>query len=154
MIEVCSECFSARCIRLYVLLISHTHFRRNPHFLVSWMSRNSFLEPGAKPEGEVTATGFEPRTTKFLNKHLTIWPSWPNDWAVFWVLISTMHLTVCSCHVTYAFQSESTLFSYPNVKELLAHTSCEIWRWGDCNWSRTKNHLVFKLTLNHLAKLS
>ena len=27
---------------------------------------------------------------------------------------------VCSCHVTYAFQSESALYSYLNVKELLA----------------------------------
>ena len=25
-------------------------------------------------------------------------------------------LTVCSCHVTYAFQSESTLYSFLNVK--------------------------------------
>ena len=31
-----------------------------------------------------------------------------------------MHLTVCSYHVTYAFQSESTLYSCLNVKELLA----------------------------------
>ena len=30
------------------------------------------------------------------------------------------HLTVCSYHVTYAFQSESTLYSCLNVKELLA----------------------------------
>ena len=29
-------------------------------------------------------------------------------------------LTVCSCHVTYAFQSEFTLYSCLNVKELLA----------------------------------
>ena len=28
-------------------------------------------------------------------------------------------LTVCSCHVTYAFQSESSLYSCLNVKELL-----------------------------------
>ena len=28
--------------------------------------------------------------------------------------------TVCSCHVTYAFESESTLYSCLNVKELLA----------------------------------
>ena len=34
-----------------------------------------------------------------------------NDWAVFWVLICMVHLTVCSCHVTYMFQSESTLYS-------------------------------------------
>ena len=31
------------------------------------MSRNSLLEAGAKSEGEVTATGLEPRTTQFLN---------------------------------------------------------------------------------------
>ena len=60
--------------------------------------------------------------------------------------------TVCSCHVTYAFQSESTLYSCLNVKELLARSRREIWRWSDCNWTRTQNHLVLKRTLNHLAK--
>ena len=35
-------------------------------------------------------------------------------------------LTVCSCHVTYAFQSESTLYSCQNVKELLARSRREI----------------------------
>ena len=34
-------------------------------------------------------------------------------------------LTVCSCHVTYAFQSESTLCSCLNVKELLARSRRE-----------------------------
>ena len=61
--------------------------------------------------------------------------------------------TVCSCHVTYAFESESTLYSCLNVKELLARSRHEIWRWGDCNWTRAQNHLVLKRTLNHLAKL-
>ena len=32
----------------------------------------------------------------------------------------TVHLTVCSYHVTYSFQNESTLCSCLNVKELLA----------------------------------
>ena len=63
-------------------------------------------------------------------------------------------MTVCSCHVTYAFESESTLYSCLNVKELLARSRCEIWRWSDCNWTRTQNHLVLKRTLNHLAKLA
>ena len=35
-------------------------------------------------------------------------------------------LTVCSYHVTYAFQSESTLYSCLNVKELLARSRREI----------------------------
>ena len=43
-------------------------------------------------------------------------------------------LTVCSYHVTYAFQSESTLYSCLNVKELLARSRREIWGLSDCNW--------------------
>ena len=35
-------------------------------------------------------------------------------------------MTVCSCHVTYAFQSESTLYSCLNVKELLARNRRDI----------------------------
>ena len=35
-------------------------------------------------------------------------------------------LTVCYYHVTYAFQSESTLYSCLNVKELLARSRREI----------------------------
>ena len=34
-----------------------------------------------------------------------------------------MRQTVCTCHVEYAFQSESTLYSCLNVKELLALSS-------------------------------
>ena len=40
--------------------------------------------------------------------------------------------TVCSCHVTYVLQSESTFYSCLNVKELLAQSRREIWRWSDC----------------------
>ena len=43
-----------------------------------------------------------------------------------WVLIYTVNLTVCYYYVTYAFQSESTLCSCLNVKELLARTK---WLW-------------------------
>ena len=38
----------------------------------------------------------------------------------------TILLTVYSCHVTHAFQSESTLYSCLNVKELLARNRREI----------------------------
>ena len=60
---------------------------------------------------------------------------------------------VCSCHVTYAFQSESTLYSCLNVKEVLAQCRREIWSLKYCNWTRTQNHLVRNRTLNNLAKL-
>ena len=49
--------------KLYVLVMSRTRFRVNPHSIVAWMSRISLLEAGAKSEGEVTATRLEPRTT-------------------------------------------------------------------------------------------
>ena len=44
----------------------------------------------------------------------------------------------CS-YVTYAFQSESTLYSYLNITKFLARSWREIWSLRDCNWnSRTK----------------
>ena len=52
--------------------------------------------------------------------------------------------TVCSYHVTYAFQSESTLHSCLNDKELLARNRHEIWILSDCNWTWTHNHLARK----------
>ena len=61
-------------------------------------------------------------------------------------------LTVCSCHVTYAFQSEFTPYSCMNVKELLARSRREILRLSDCNWTQTQNHLVRKRTLNLRTK--
>ena len=77
-----------------------------------------------------------------------------NDWAVFWVLTCVVHLTVCSCHATYTFQSGSTLYSCLNVKEILAQSTSKIWGLSDCNWTWTQNHLVCKLTLNYLARLA
>ena len=58
--------------------------------------------------------------------------------------ICTVHLTVCSSHVTYAFESESTHYGCLNVKELLARSSREIWRWSDCNWTNAiKNIKIY-----------
>ena len=102
----------------------------------------------------MTATELEPTTTYFVNKHSTVWQNWPNDWAVLWVLICTVHLIVCFYHVMYEFESESTLYSCLNVKELLARSRRHIWRLSDCNGTRTHNHLLRKRTLNHLAKLA
>ena len=87
------------------------------------------------------------------NEHLNIWPNWQNDWPVFWVHICRVHLMVCSCHVTNAFQIESTLYSCLNVEELPPQSTRKIWRLSDCNWTRTQKHLLLKRTLNYLAKL-
>ena len=62
-------------------------------------------------------------------------------------------LTIRSYYVTYAFKSDSTLYSCRNVKELLARSRRKISSLSDCRWTRTYNHLVHKWTLNHLAKL-
>ena len=63
-------------------------------------------------------------------------------------------MTVCSYQVTYAFQSESTLYSCLNVKDLLAWNRHKIRSLSDCTWTQTHNHLVHKRTLNHFAKLA
>ena len=44
--------------------------------------------------------------------------------------------------------------AFLNVKEFLASGSRHIWILGDSNQIRTHNHLVFKRTLNHLAKVA
>ena len=66
-----------------------------------------------------------------------------------WITISKI---VCSHHVTYTFQSESTVYICLDVKEHLARSRCEIWSLSDCNWTWSHSHLVHKLTLNHLPK--
>ena len=64
-------------------------------------------------------------------------------------IINTLFLTACSYHVTYAFQSESTLYSCLNVNKLLARNRREILSLSEYNWTRTHNHLVRKSwTLN------
>ena len=60
-------------------------------------------------------------------------------------------MTVCSCNLTYVFQSESTLYSCLNVKELFAWRKRKIWSLSEYNWTRNQKHLVCKQTLNHLA---
>ena len=57
-------------------------------------------------------------------------------------------MTVCSYHVTYAFQSESTLFN------CLARNRRDIWIFRDSKGIWTHNHLVRKRTLNHVGKLT
>ena len=63
-------------------------------------------------------------------------------------------LTVCSCHVTYAFQSNSTLYSCLSFKKLLVRSRREIWSLSDFNLTRTQNHFVRKRTLNHFTQLN
>ena len=63
-------------------------------------------------------------------------------------------LSVCSYHVTYAFQSESTFYSCLNVKELLAQSRRKIWSLSDCNWTRTHNYLNSEHTVKCTVQIS
>ena len=56
-------------------------------------------------------------------------------------------------HVKYAFQSESALYSYLNVKELPTQNRSGIWSLSICNGARTHNDLARKRTLDHFEKL-
>ena len=55
-----------------------------------------------------------------------------------------LFIAVCYYHVTYAFESESTLYSCLNVKELLARNKHHIRSLSDSNRIQTHNLLVFK----------
>ena len=64
---------------------------------------------------------------KYLGLHLQDTLEWDTHLnIIIKKLQRAIGLTVCSCHVTYAFQSESTLYSCLNVKELLARSRREI----------------------------
>ena len=52
------------------------------------------------------------------------------------------------------FQSESTFYSFLNVKELLAGSRPNIWSLSDSNEIQNYNHINHKQPLNHLAKLA
>ena len=62
-IKLLKDILSVKFILLYVIVMSRTPFRVNPHFIFPRMSRNSLLETSAISEVEVTATGLQPKTT-------------------------------------------------------------------------------------------
>ena len=102
----------------------------------------------------MNATGLELTSAWFVNKHSTIYPNWPNGWAALWLHIWAVHLNVRSYHVTHVSQSESTLFIWLNVKELLAQDNYDILSLNHCNGIRIRNHLLSKQILNDLATLA
>ena len=57
---------------------------------------------------------------------------------------------ICYYHATYVLQSKSTLYSFVNVKKVLAWNRHDIWSLSGSNGIRTHNHLVRKQTLSHL----
>ena len=70
------------------------------------------------------------------------------------IFLVKRHYTVCYCHVTYAFQSESTLFICMNIKELHAQNRLEIWSLSNSNGIRTHIHLFRRRIFNYLTWLA
>ena len=63
--------------------------------------------------------------------------------------VENIDWTVFYYHFTYEVQSEFTLYSLPEFKELLARSRRIL---SESNEIRTHNHLVYKRKLNRLAK--
>ena len=71
---------------------------------------------------------------------------------IFSLCSTAKNITLCSYHVTYLFQSESTLHTCLIVNELFAGNRRNTWSLSDSNEIRTHSHLVRKRTPDHLAK--
>ena len=77
-----------------------------------------------------------------------------------WVLICTVHLTVCSYYVMYAFRRGSTLYSYLNVKELFAQIRRDVWSLRKCNknWAEKLSiylkEIIFYIKLHVINSLN
>ena len=71
-----------------------------------------------------------------------------------WVLLCTEHFTDYYYLVTYAFQSESCLNIWLNVKKLLGRSRRKIWTLNDWKCTQSYHHLVRKRILNQLARLT
>ena len=151
-----------------VLIMSHTCFSVNLHPVVAWMFRNFLLETGvisnlSDCNGTWThnhlVCKWAPNHLVKLAKWLSRQPFSQTDQVIelydeyFYLYGALSVWTVCHYNVQFTFQSESALYSWLNVKELLARSRCSIWTLSDCNGTQTQNHLFCKETLNHLAKL-
>ena len=127
-------------------------FRENPHSIFVLMSRNSSFKKSVMKFKLLQRDSYPQLLA--CKKQSTTLQNWPNEWALSWVLTSMVHLTLHHYHVTYTFHSESTLYLFLKVKELLAQNKGNIWSLNDWNGTQTHIHLACKWTLNHLAKLA
>ena len=82
------------------------------HSIVAWMSRNSLLEAGAKSENWIRTQN------RLVCKQTLNHLAKPAKWL-------SCVLTVCSCHVRYAFQSESTLYSQMHTDKCTVQISTQ-----------------------------
>ena len=96
---------------------------------ISDIDKYLFIEKGLRGGISYIAKRYAKANNKYLNDYD---PKKPSTFISYFDMNNlygwsmSEYLTVYSCHVTYAFQSESTLYSCLNVKELLARSRREI----------------------------
>ena len=89
---------------------------------------------------------------QFIHKRKTVVFLSHHEIQDYYVQLTNFIKTVSYHHVKYEFQNPHTIVSL-NVKELLAQSRLHIWSLIGRSMILTRNHLVRKQTLNHLAKL-
>ena len=112
-----SACIYASDVDVAVLLIAHRNILScgNVYFevIAEKLNIDSLLEflGNERAKCLLTLHCISESNGIRTHNHLVRKTNRPNNWAVLWVLIRTLHLTVCYYHVIYLFQSKSKLYS-------------------------------------------
>ena len=115
------------------------------------MPSNSLPEAGVISEVYMAATRFEPTTTYYGQEHWTIQPNLPNDWAMLWVLVFTLHLCVIIMSLASLGVNLHCRVGL-NVKEIFPRSRHNIWSLTDNNEVRKHKQFVCWGTVNHSDK--
>ena len=155
MIELCCEYLSVWCIWLYVLVMSRTRFRVNPHYSclnVKELLAQSRCKIWSLSDNNWTWTQNHLVHKRTLN-HLAKLAKWLSYfWSTY--LYGAFDWMFLSCHVCTRFRVIPHSLVVWMSRNSLYQCRCKIWRLSDCKWSWAHKHLVHKGTLTHLANLT
>ena len=152
MTERICEYLYVRCIWLYVLVMSGTRFRVNPHSIVASMLRNSFLKTNRNLMCKWLLLDwthnrlFRKGTFNYFAKLSKCY-----TWVVSTCLYGAFDCMVLSCHVRVSEWIHTLLFP-----ECLGTPCSKQGRNLKFKWLQldsTQNYLVCKQTLKHFATL-
>ena len=151
MIEPCCEYLSVPCVLLYVIIISHTRFRVNPHCIVC-LNDEEILAPSSCYISSLSSRNEIPTHNHLIRKrkldHLPKLAKWLSCLLSFYM------------YGAFIIMSRMSLRNNPlsivclNPKEPLPRSRRQIWSLNDSSKIRSHNYLVCKRTLNHVAKLA
>ena len=101
---------------MYVIFMSCTSFRVSLHSILFLNVKELLAQSRLHIWSLSDCNGIRTHNHFVRKRTLNHLANWPNDWAVLWVLICTVYLTVCYYHVMYEFQGESTLYNLPECQ--------------------------------------